>query len=101
MKKAIILFADGDYHNALRDYQRAKEMMLVHGLCYSPEVSGIIKSPQFQDKECPKGVIPNSWIDAEKGWRQRIEITCLTPHAVEHVKSVPLPSGAELVWQTP
>lgn len=95
-KKATLLFPTGSYTDALASYYVARDFLLSNGLCYHERVCGVIKSPEFKGRPSPNPV-PNEWID-EPHWQTRVTLECLDFRAVNDVKQLAVPAGAQLEW---
>jgi len=96
-KKAILIFPESEYSDALNAYYIARDWLLSNGFCFHDSVASTLHSPEYLGKQAPSP-IPSGWLD-QPHWRLRVEINALDFHAVKDVERASLPVGASLTWE--
>ena len=92
---ARLIYARGDYRHALLCYHAAQELMLNWGLCFAPDVCGIINSPRHPRYTEPKGSVPDELID-DPIWEASIDLWFDDARRLEWLRNQQLPAGLRL-----
>ena len=92
---ARLIYARGDYRHSLLCYYSARELMLSWGLCFAPDVCGIINSPRHPKYTEPMGLVPNELID-DPNWEASIDLWFDNPQRWAWIRSQQLPAGLRL-----
>lgn len=92
---ARVVFREGGYDAALRDYFAAREWLLSNGAAKRRDLCGIIRSPAFKGMKVPGGIIPQHWLE-ENGWQTVVDFWFAEESALVWLRGQSVPSCARL-----